>query len=64
MRSTIVKRFSLAILFVLLFLAVAAAAPFFPAKVVHISDGDTITVLRGREQIKERNFRSGGPAIS
>jgi len=53
-RSTLVKRFSLAFLFVLLASASALAAAPFPAKVVHIADGDTITVLRGREQIKIR----------
>jgi len=48
------KRLSFAALFVLLSPSVATATPTFPAKVVHISDGDTITVLRDQQQIKIR----------
>jgi len=50
------KRFSLAALFVLLTASSALAAAPFPAQVIHIADGDTITVLRDQQQIKIRLF--------
>lgn len=38
----------------LLLIAPACAPESYPAKVVGISDGDTLTVLRGREQVRVR----------
>ena len=44
----------LVFLIVLLFPAIVAAQQAFKAKVIGISDGDTITVLKDKRQIKIR----------
>ena len=46
-------------IFLLLFLTIPLFA--FPAKVVKISDGDTITVLSGKEQTKVRLYGIDAP---
>jgi len=50
------KRPTLAYLLVLLAASSAPAATPFPAQVVHIADGDTITVLSDHQHIKVRLF--------
>jgi endonuclease YncB( thermonuclease family) len=47
-------RIRLAVLLLLLFLAISPAFADLPAKVVSVHDGDTLTVLVDRKQIKVR----------